>query len=105
MNIDTTVENICKEIREGIHMFGEYTYFDKGASEVVDVDKWVKLFYNVCTKEDNPEEVGEILIKIMNKDTEYGEHFVRDVVCNLDNLSDDLWDRLLDYDDKIAQCY
>lgn len=104
MEIDATVKNICKEIKEGIHMFGEYTYFDKGADEVVDVNRWVDEFRQLCM-EGKPEEVGEILIKVMEQDEKYGMLFVQCVVDSLDTLPDDKWDRLIEYDDRIAQAY
>ena len=95
------VEEIEGEIQEALRMFGEYTYEDKGAREVMDIYEWTKRF-----KELGPQRTGEVLKELVETSELRVLPFVRDVLGSLDTWGDDNWEVLMKAGgEKVEDCY
>lgn len=57
--VDTLYNNICTAIKEALRRFGEYSYFDKGPDEVMDIGPHAAAF-----KQFTPEEAAELLNRL-----------------------------------------
>lgn len=94
-----TAERCIKEIESAMKKYGEYNYFDKGASEVMDMD-FVCTFFADMT----PKQLADVLaeVRAYDKEHEAGHIFVREVLGMLD--SDDKWASLYE-DERISDLY
>ena len=79
------VEAMTQDIDEAFRQFGEYPYFDKGPSEVMDVDKWVDRL-----RELTAQEAGEILLELVDV-ADAGEMLASDILMEMQD-----WDELFD---------
>lgn len=80
---------IKTDIKKAIKQFGEYTYFDKGPREVLDISKYINSF-----KEMKGEEVSNILFDLLAVDKKYGEAFVSAVLVELQDWDDANWSEM-----------
>jgi Ca2+-binding EF-hand superfamily protein len=84
-------------IKEGIRSFGSYTYQDKGAREVMDVEYFANTYRSL-----GAEMTQHILLKICEfKDA---EPFCYSVIASLEDLPEEQWDLLMS-DSRIADLY
>lgn len=79
-------KELDKDIKEALKLFGTYSYFDKGAEEVMDTDKWVEWVESLSRKD--AIEFGKYLIENDKKDGRY-EHFIETALYN---AMPDMWD-------------
>lgn len=86
-----TTKEINLLIKDAIRKFGEYSYFDKGAGEVMNVQD----LYNRM-KVLPAQEVADILAQVKKTNKKYGEEFVRHMLYCLQDVDD--FDAL--YEDK-----
>lgn len=84
------VNEAVKDIKKGIKKFGEYSYYDEGASAVMDIDKWVSALSALP-----PVEAREFLLQVEAHPYEHTELFVQSCVSNLDGQPDDWWDEFI----------
>lgn len=75
-----TKEEVIKEINKALKQFGEYSYYDKGASEVLDVEKIVD---RIVDKYKTPKEIAKFLEEVFNKDERKAEPFVLDAIFDI----------------------
>ena len=80
------VKELDKEIKEALREFGRYSYFDKGAEEVMLTDKWVS-WVEGLSREDAIE-FGKYLVEHDKKDCRY-DHFIETALYN---AMPDMWD-------------
>lgn len=85
------VEAMTEDIAEAFKMFGEYPYFDKGPSEVMDVEKWVERLRSLPVSE-----AGEILIELADTD-DAGELLASDILMEMQD-----WDELFE-NEEVAE--
>lgn len=82
-----TIDDINKALRQ----FGEYTYYDKGADEVFDVDALVAELRPL-----SGDEIGQILADVLTY--EHGRPLVSSVLSALDGVEDEKWDAIMAYE-------
>ena len=82
-----TEQECLKRIKTAIKQFGEYSYYDKGPTEVMDMGE-----IDLQMKDMNSKQIGDLLMCMRKK--KYGEEFVREVLCCLQDRKDldDLYD-------------
>lgn len=80
------IEECFTAIQQALKEFGSYTFLDKGASEVMDVDVIAKKIRAM-----SEEESGRILEKIALSN-EYGERLVCDLLYELQDVSSTVWE-------------
>ena len=83
-------KTIIKDIKTALDQFGTYTYYDKGAEEVMDMYSYL----NKASKMD-ADELAKILLEVL--DYEHGSQFVSCLLCDLDFMPDDYWDKLMEF--------
>lgn len=91
------LSEIIKDINYGLKMFGEYNYYDKGASASMDCGRWKHLLSKMPA-----DEVAEILIEVLK--FEHGRPFVSDVVVRFDDIDEQYWETLMSYK-QLAKFY
>lgn len=89
-------KEIIAAIQAALKRFGEYSYYDKGASEIMDVGVWEKKLNALPLAE-------RVAILESVLDHEHGEQFVRSVVMNSDGNDD--FDEFLDASPRLAEFY
>lgn|ERR1035437_1460255 len=89
-------EYLIKELDNALSQYGLYTYSDKGAYEVLDIDKFVK---DLSGK--TPVEIGVILKYVMDKReiSIGGGGLVDSIVGQMDNRGD--FEEILNQDERI----
>lgn len=91
-----TAEQILKEMDDALHQFGHYTFGDKGAREVMDLDAIVEALNALPVAE-----VIEILEAVYNQPQagterkDRAEQLVEELVCNMDGVDEARWDALM----------
>lgn len=90
-----SAKEYIKEIEEGLAEFGRYTYYDKGANEVVEVPSYKDF------KDHPPEEIKKVLKEILQH--EHGEPFVSAILYNLQDY-DSIIEPLLE-DDELSAAF
>lgn len=88
---------IIADINYALRMFGEYHYYDKGASEVMDCRKWKHILSKMPAND-----VADILIDVLKN--EHGQPFVCDVVVRFDDSDEQYWDILMSHE-QLAKFY
>lgn len=81
-----TAKQIIKELDQSLKEFGEYNYYDKGVSDVVDVDSMTKRL-----KELEPPTIMNILKEVAAH--KHGPLLVSGLIGSFDD-DDDLWNAL-----------
>lgn len=82
---------VIDDINKALRQFGEYTYYDKGAEEVFDVDALVSELRPLTG-----DEIGQILADVLTY--EHGRPVVSSVLSALDNVEDAKWDAIMAYE-------
>jgi hypothetical protein len=75
-----TVKSIIEDIEKAIRQFGLYSYEDKGAFEVMDVDSYVDRF-----KEIGADATIELLQNLYDSEYEHKDGFISAIVGLLDD--------------------
>ena len=93
MNAKDLKEKIIKQLHSAIKEFGEYSFFDKGPDEVINID-------SIITElEDFPLiEIGGIFSEILNEEKKYGLNLVVFLIGSLGHRDD--FDDLFEMDDR-----
>ncbi len=86
------------DIKKALKRFGEYNYYDKGASEVMDMRQIGNELGQLTVAD-----VAETLKLVKDGFTEHYEPFVRACVSNLDSWPG--FDELLEKNDWLAELY
>lgn len=87
-----TAKECIEAIKEALKDFGEYTYYDKGASEVIEVGHYSNSFRSMTAKD-----TAQVLLEVLKY--EHGEPFVSDAIVRLQNMPNDFWNELMSYPD------
>lgn len=82
---------VVDDINVALRQFGEYTYYDKGAEEVFDVDALVAELRPL-----SGDEIGQILADVLTY--EHGKPVVSSVLSALDGVEDEKWDAIMAYE-------
>lgn len=90
-----TEKECLQRIKTAIKQFGEYSYYDKGPTEVMDMVE-----IDSRMKGMNSKQLGDLLASIRRK--KYGVEFVREVLCCLQDRKDldDLYE-----DERVSDLY
>jgi hypothetical protein len=75
-----TKDDIIQDIKKAIEMFGSYTYYDKGAGEVMELDKYVD-----GIKEMSAKDAIKLLEEVEADEYENTDVFLTDLICDLDD--------------------
>lgn len=98
MTNEQLARKIIYDISEAIKEFGEYTYYDKGANEVMSVTTFVDDFRDMSIIE-----VRDVLAQIMTY--KHGKPFVSDAIQRLSEyLSDEDYRTLLEDEAVASAC-
>jgi len=93
METEKLKNKIKEELHSAIKQFGEYSFFDKGPDEVMDINSIVieleKLPLN---------QIGKILSSILDEEKVYGRNLAESLVGSLDHRED--FDDLFELDDR-----
>lgn len=96
METDKLANWINDNMLEGIRQFGEYTFYDKGPEEIMDMDKCNSMLRN-CS----PSDAMETLKKLENIiDEKYCQDMLECIVC-----SNDSWDEFWETDTEFCEKY
>jgi hypothetical protein len=96
--IKNVVENILAEVETAARQFGTYAFVDKGAVEVMDIDR-----LTADLEAMDPEDLAEVLCELLARqgdDFAYGElmpRLVSDLLCELQGVDDETWDVLMSH--------
>lgn len=85
-----TSEEILNKMRLAIKKFGEYTFEDKGASEVMDIRELVAALSALSAVD-----ARKVLEEVHDADR-YGAILAGELVCGLDGQPTDWWDTLME---------
>ncbi len=83
------IKRIKEEIQQALKQFGEYSYYDKGADEIMEISPWVEEL-----KELGGKKAGEILAKLA--DEENVGPFITSVLYRLQEWEDSEWDDMME---------
>ena len=86
-----TSKSIILDIKSALKQFGEYSYYDKGPSEVMDMDSYYREFKSMT-----PGDTEKILLEVLKN--KHGELFVSDVLGNLQDMPEEWFSELLSND-------
>ena len=89
-------QKIINDIEHGLKQYGQYTYYDKGAHEVIDM--WT---LGSLLKEIGPKGAAWVLLRV--KEHEHGGKFVQDMLLNLDGWEE--FDDLMNESTELADMY
>ena len=93
MNAKDLKEKIKKQLHSAIKDFGEYSFFDKGPDEVMDINSIITELKDLPLIE-----IGGIFSEILNEEKKYGKNLVDCLVGCLDDRED--FDDLFEMDDR-----
>ncbi len=90
-------EKLKNKIKEDLHSaikdFGEYSFFDKGPDEVMDIDSIVTELEKLPLNQ-----IGKILSSILDEEEKYGRNLAESLVGSLDHRED--FEELFELDDR-----
>lgn len=87
------------EVKKALKRFGEYSYYDKGASEVLDLNSLL-----AEARKLTPGDVGRALLLLI--DYEHGEPLARGIVHGLDeSYASSEWNEMMGVDARLADLY
>jgi len=84
-----TSKEIIKKMNQAIKQFGEYSFQDKGASEVMDLESIAN-----ALKLETTENTKSILEDIYHH-SENGKQLAGELVNSIDDADDDWWDSIM----------
>lgn len=93
-----TAPDIIKQMKKAIKSFGEYSFEDKGPSEVMDLDPIIE-----SLKSETPGTAKSIIEEVYNHDR-FGAILAAELVINLDDTDEEWWDSLMQ-SEVIASLY
>jgi hypothetical protein len=85
---DTMIDDLNKALK----MFGKYTYHDKGADEVMNTRKYVRML-----EDKSPEEIGIILRYVLDNHDD-SQELIDCIITDMDHRND--FEEILDQDDR-----
>ena len=84
------LEHMRKDLNTGLKRFGEYSFLDKGAYEVCDVDSSTELIRSLPAKE------AALVLETFCKEGSFHQMYTQQLVCALDDW-EELFDENADY--------
>lgn len=85
------IENLKKDLYEGLKMFGEYNFYDKGPDEIFDFQSHKKIIENYFSSDFNEEELLSFIIHLDETD-KYCHKVTADLIECLWEEDDQFWD-------------
>ena len=87
-------DELISDLKKGIRMYGEYSYHDKGADEVMNVRGWMNKLNKLTVKE-----LGNILSYVLDNHTD-SQNLVDHIISDSDHREESEFGELLDMDER-----
>lgn len=92
--------DLINTVNEALVEFGRYSYYDKGAHEVLNMNKHINEVKAASVEE--VRRIGEVLAEF--SEWEHAGPFITALLGDCQNISDDAWDALTE-DERVEQWY
>ena len=87
--LDKLFTEIIEDMHYSLKEYGNYTFWDKGPQEVMDIDKWVSEMKDLSANK-----AKEFLEKVYDYSKE-GSKVANCIISDLEDMPDDWWDELM----------
>jgi len=91
VDISKKIEEIQTDLAYALKEYGEYTFWDKGSGEVIDLSSYRRDFATMT-----PEEVAEIVVTLHESDNEFQQTLAKDFIGEMQEMPDEWWESLME---------